>query len=243
MQLDSLALARLVDAGRPLLVGATVRDCQIAPDGQGLLMGLAGPSGFRTLRFSVQRRYSRWHLAGKLPSRVEALENHVSTVARQKLLGATLTALTVEPGERILVCDFVRRDFTGEEEQARLIAELMGPASNLLILDHDGIIDATWKIAHSYENTFREVRPGKPYHPPPPAGRYPMRVLGIDEWREFFQQMPVEQTLQSALLQTFRGITPGVVQSVLATLEWGKNIRIIEVPDGSIPAWAAAMED
>ena len=243
MQLDSLALRRLVQEGAPLLIGGMIRDCHASIEGQGLVMGVAAPGGYRAMRFSMQRHHSRWHLIPKLPARQEAVENHLTLVARQKLVGGQITALSLEEGERIVRLDVERRDFTGSSEQYCFIAELMGPYSNLLVLDSFGIIAATWKIAHSYENLHREVRPGKPYLPPPPSGRYPMRALSEEEWSQFFHQQPVESLLQTALLQMFRGLTPGVIQAALSDLEWAKNTRIADVTDDLIPIWAAVIED
>lgn len=243
MQLDSLALARLADAARPLLVGGVVRDCHAAPDGQGIVMAIGGTRGPLAMAFSMSRRYSRWTLIDRIPPRQEALENHLSMVARQKLGGAVIEAVEVPEGERILILRLVRRDFTGGEEHLSFVAELMGPYSNLLLLDATEVILATWKVVHSYENAYREIRAGKQYAPPPPAGRFPMRAMSVDEWTQFFTQQPLEAKLQGALLQTFRGCTPGVVQAVLQELGWEKDLVIADVTGEQYARWAAAVEE
>ncbi|HYE79960.1 MAG TPA: NFACT family protein, partial [bacterium] len=241
MQLDSLALARLAEAARPLLLGGALRDCHAAPDGQGLVMGVATVQGPRPMWFSLSRRFSRWHLIDRLPQRQEALENHLTMVARQRLSGAIIEDLEVPAGERILTLRLLRRDFTGSEERSSLVAELMGPYSNLLVLDSAGVILATWKVVHSYENAYREVRAGKPYVPPPPTGRHPMDTMALEEWRQFFSQQPLEFKVQAALLQTFKGCTPGVVQAILADLGWEKEAVVADVTEDQIPRWAGAV--
>jgi len=243
MQQDALCLARLLDSARPLLAGAIIRDCQSAPDGRGLIVALANAQGCRGMLFSLNARHSRWHLLQDLPPRNAALDTHLVMVARQKLTGGHIREIEQPSGERLLSIATTRRDFTGETEEYRLIAELMGPDSNLLVLDADGTILATWRIAHAYDNAYREIRPGKTYVPPPPPGRLPMQPLPVEEWRRFaFQQGP-ERPWQGLLLATFRGLTPGLIQAACASADIPPRTPVGSLTSAQLHHWAAAIED
>jgi|GEM_PF-5849914 len=243
MQQDALLLARLLDVARPLLIGATIRECQATPDGRGLLVALAGAQGIRGMLFSLNARHSRWHLIDDMPSRIAPNENHLSMVARQKLAGAVILDITQTPGDRVLDIRCERREFTGASNELRLIAELMGPDSNLLVVEGDGTILATWRIAHAYDNAYREIRPGKAYVPPPPAGRFPMRPLPLEEWTKFAEQQAPERPWQGSLLATFRGLTPGVVQAACEVAGIGPRDPVGNITPIQLRAWAGAIED
>jgi predicted ribosome quality control (RQC) complex YloA/Tae2 family protein len=110
------------------------------------------------------------------------------------------------PGERV-----VRLLFAGAAgERWCLVAELLGPHANLILLDsEEQIVDALQRT----EGKARTILPGLPYRPP---GR-PSRIdLGAD-----LPEMPAGVPFRTWLLETVSPMTPLLAEDLAAGVEAG----------------------
>jgi predicted ribosome quality control (RQC) complex YloA/Tae2 family protein len=90
------------------------------------------------------------------------------TMLRKHLGGGRLSAITQSGLERVLNFDFVCTTEIGDTVNNRLIIEVMGRTSNLIIVNTESgrILDAIKRVPHSVSAT-RQVLPGLEYEPPP----------------------------------------------------------------------------
>lgn len=87
-------------------------------------------------------------------------------VLRKHLDGARLIGISQDGLERIVTLTFAVRDELGEPCRKRLLVEIMGRHSNILLLDSANvIIDAIRRVGD--EEAVRPILPGLPYTPPP----------------------------------------------------------------------------
>ena len=73
--------------------------------------------------------------------------------------GRTLTDVSLSRGDRVLTFHL--------DSGARLVFEITGRHTNLILVDSEGIIDGALRKVTSKESGYREIRPGIPYIPPP----------------------------------------------------------------------------
>jgi predicted ribosome quality control (RQC) complex YloA/Tae2 family protein len=153
------------------------------------------------LLLSASPRASRLHLTnGKPPN--PAAPPRFCQLLRSRL--SRLLEIDRLPGERI-----VRLIFAGESGvRWTLVAELLGPRANLILLDgEERIVDALQRC----EGEMREILPGKPYRPP----ERPFRV----DLEAALPQIPEGAPFSDWLLRTVTPMTP----LLAADLEAGVN--------------------
>ena len=76
-----------------------------------------------------------------------------------QLSGATLTSVEVTPGDRIIRFLF--------ESGVTLVFEMTGRHANLILTGADSVIFGALRTVTGRESSFREIRPGVTYSPPP----------------------------------------------------------------------------
>ena len=163
MNLSPFTLKRLVDELAPHLDQALVQDIfLIAP--HHLYLDLED----RHLLLSGAPSQSR--VVFTTPS--EQAERVRIPWADRFLLKGRITSLTQVPGERILELIFAKKDRLGGRSESRLICELIGRYSNIILTDHPGgkILGALRQV-NGRVNRTRQILPGKPYQPPPALDR------------------------------------------------------------------------
>ena len=90
---------------------------------------------------------------------------------RKQLIGARIEAVRQIGGDRILHVDLDAVNELGDHVRRRLVLEIMGRHSNLLLLDeNDRILEATRHV-NPEMSRIRQIQPGMAYLPPPPQDR------------------------------------------------------------------------
>lgn len=125
---------------------------------------------------------------------------------RKHISGAKITAIEQQGLDRIVKFEFESRDELGFNKTYKLIIEIMGKHSNLVLTDSSNIIVDAVKHLDSSMNRFREVLPGLPYVYPP-GGDKLNPLLSSSE--DFNRMLSVSDTVTIAkFLQTsFMGIS------------------------------------
>ena len=89
---------------------------------------------------------------------------------RKHLTGGRLTAVRMEPGDRIVYFDFLCTNEMGDLVTNTLCAELMGRYSNLVLVQSGRIIDALKRVDFE-DSEIRQLLPGLAYTVPPKPAR------------------------------------------------------------------------
>jgi predicted ribosome quality control (RQC) complex YloA/Tae2 family protein len=216
MDYSTLAVMTSVAAG--VLDQARLRHVIGLPSGDILLqfdiaLDEAGPGHFDTWLLSAHPALFRFHPFLDAPPR-RSVPSHIVDVASHHLSGARVDRIEITPFERIIIFHFTRRDYSGEETGLRLIAELMGKHSNIVLVDNRDIILASYKPVHAYQSRFREVRSGKIYQPPPPQDRIPPREFTQSEWTDFLNSAAERTPVGEHIAAAFRGVSPSWSETI-----------------------------
>jgi predicted ribosome quality control (RQC) complex YloA/Tae2 family protein len=161
------------------------------------------------LLLSASPRASRLHLTHAKPPN-PAAPPRFCQLLRSRL--SRLLEIERLPGERI-----VRLTFAGEAGvRWTLVAELLGPRANLILLDgEERIVDALQRCA----GEVREILPGKPYRPPERPFRLDLEAA--------LPQIPEDTPFSDWLLRTVAPMTPLMAADLAAGV--GAGLRPSEV--------------
>jgi len=208
--MDITTVRAVLSEIRPLLVPSRFEKAQ-QPDAQTLHIGLRALEGLHWLEISWQAEAPRLLLIPP-PDRV----GEGSTLARQlqhSLHRLALVALPQEGFERVVELRFAIRP--GAPTSRRLLVELMGRHSNVLLLDKAGRLITLAKQVSERQSRLRPLSTGDGYHPPPPlAKRPPSREEPYEHWRGLLSLVP--GPLERAMRRTYQGMSPALVRQLSA---------------------------
>ena len=86
---------------------------------------------------------------------------------RKQLTGARVTEIRQEEGDRIIHIDFDAVNELGDHVLRRLVLEIMGRHSNLMMLDENGRILEAARHVNAEMSRVRQIQPGMIYQAPP----------------------------------------------------------------------------
>ena len=132
---------------------------------------------------------------------------------RKHLVGARLLEVSTEGWERVFVLKFQNTDELGDSSVKKLIVEIMGRHSNVILVNEAGIIlDAAVHVDDTMSR-IREVLPARHYLPPPPQVRIPPEEVFLQLSRDpgSLLAVPVPaRNIELTLLETLQGFSPAL---------------------------------
>jgi predicted ribosome quality control (RQC) complex YloA/Tae2 family protein len=209
MQVDFITLACLHDYLDSLL-GARVQGV-LLPDERSLALELYAGRRLQLLA-SAQSQAPRLLLVPEAPRRGVGPETPLLLLLRKWVRGARLVDVTQPPWERVLVMHL-----SGRAGECRLVVELMGRYSNIILVGSDGIVLEAVKHVGPKMSRTRTTLPGHPYQfPPQPPNRRPPLGLNVFEWTHRLAQADGDEVLHRWLMGRFLGISKVLAQEIAA---------------------------
>jgi predicted ribosome quality control (RQC) complex YloA/Tae2 family protein len=204
---DSFVLAEVVDECQGGLRGRVQRITQPAP--LDVVLEIHSNRQDYSLLLSADPSWARAYLISK---RLKAPKQPpVFCMALRKALeGAFIDTIRQVGFDRIL--DIHLQGVDGQ--QYRLIAELMGKHSNLILANEKGEIINAVKHITTKQSRLREVLPHRPYLPPPTTGKPNPLTIRSERFDYLFQQKG-ETSVEKWLVETFEGISPFLAKELL----------------------------
>lgn len=207
MHVDHLTLACLRDRLDGLL-GARVQRV-VLPDERSVGLELYAGKRFQLL-ISAHPQHARMLLVPQKPRRGVETATPLLLLLRKWVRGGRMVDVTQPPWERIL-----ELHFEGEAGPCRLVAELIGRYSNLILVGPQGkVLEATKHVGPEM-NRYRVTLPGQPYEPPPqPPGKQPPTGVSALEWAALLASGEPGQPLQRLLTSRLFGVSPMAAREV-----------------------------
>jgi predicted ribosome quality control (RQC) complex YloA/Tae2 family protein len=205
MPFDAIVLAACVGELQPELTGAKVNKVH-QPDEHTLIIRYHGQSGNGRLLLCNEPQNGRIHkYSGNRENPAKAPQ--FVMVLRKWLEGARIKEIVATPNERIATLNFIARNELGDPVELRLIIEIMGKHSNIVLVDGRGVILDGIRRYGSQLSRYREVLPGRPYLPPPPITKLPFVPPDVDSLATALYNA-ADENLAQALKQKVSGISP-----------------------------------
>ncbi len=204
MALDGTVVACLARELNQALSGARIS--KIAqPEADELLLTAKGSAGQLRLVLSANASLPLAYLTREnKPSPVTA--PNFCMLLRKHLAGGRIRSVS-QPGlERVLVLEIEHLDEMGDPCTKRLILEIMGKHSNLILTDdQDQILDAIKHIS-AQVSSVREVLPGRPYFIPAQEGKANPLEETADGFRSRVRTQP--KPVAKAIYGAYTGLSP-----------------------------------
>jgi len=133
---------------------------------------------------------------------------------RKHLSAARIVDISQPDGERILHFDMETLDEMGFSVNRRLVVEIMGKHSNILLLDMASgkIIDSIKHVSFD-SSRVRQVLPGIEYTAPPAQDKIPFSSISRDQFRALFSD---DLRPEKAIMDGISGLSPVIAQCIAA---------------------------
>ncbi len=204
MALDGIVVANLAYELNQKLAGSRIsRIAQPEPDE--LLLTFKGNAGSLRLLLSANASLPVAYLTDQNRQAPPAAPNFCMLL-RKHIANGRILSVTQPSMERILVFMIEHLDEMGDLCTRRLILELMGKHSNLILTDADGRILDSIKHISAQISSVREVLPGRPYFIPAQEGKKdPLEETAAG----FLETVPTQpKTTAKAIYGSYTGLSP-----------------------------------
>ncbi len=212
MPLDAVTVCALTEELSKTCIGAKIDKVQ-QPERDMLIFHLRMPRANRKLLVSAGSGNARVHLTSAV------FENPAEPpmfcmLLRKHLTGARIVSI-VQPGfERLICFELETFDELGISARKKLVAELMGRNSNLVLVGADGIIiDCLRRMSFAGDN-MRCLQPGMLYRLPPAQKKTDFFSSDIGTVAEKINKADTDIPPEKWLMDTFSGLSPLVCREL-----------------------------
>ncbi len=134
---------------------------------------------------------------------------------RKHLIGGKIKKIYTSGLERIVIIELECFSELNDLITKKLIIELMGKHSNIILLNDNDIIIDSLRHLDSYSNSLRDILPAHPYVFPDTTKK---NLLSINNFEEFYEITKDLNSLDIGIANVFNGISRICVQSILTEL-------------------------
>lgn len=209
MSLDSFFITAQTSALDARLSGARI-DKIFMPRPAEIVLSIRGEAGNERLMISAGGSNSGIYLTSLRPENPPA-PPMLCMLLRKHMQGGRILSVSQPEGERMMVITFSSTDELGRVSEKRLVCELMGKRTNILLLDENGIILGCVKKVDYEMSPDRALLPGLAYRMPPRSGR--PSVYELDEER--LASLLEGASDSDAILERLDGMSPLTARELL----------------------------
>jgi predicted ribosome quality control (RQC) complex YloA/Tae2 family protein len=226
MPLDAILLSALTEE-----LSLSICDMRVdritQPEKDVFIFALRKPGKSVRLLLSAGVGSARVHLT-ELPSENPQTPPMFCMLLRKHLTGARIMGINQPHLERVIELEFAASDEIGTSGCKRIIVEMIGKRSNLILCGRDGrIIDCLRKVDAEMSEA-RQVLPGMFYRLPPPQNKLEPFAVTEEEFALLLEDTPREMKLESWLLNTFTALSPLICREIAHSVAGREDIRISE---------------
>ena len=212
MAMDGFSVSALMCEIKQILVGSKVDKIQQTEHDE-LLISFFGPCGGKKLRLTANAAVARVCLTDdkKQSPKTAPL---FCMLLRKHLSGNKLIDVTQPGFERVMEFTFEGLNDLGDVTCKKLIAELMGRHSNIVLVEENGrIIDSIRHIDFSV-SSVRQILPGLTYACPPPQDKKNPMECALSDIVNTLQDADKSLKIDRAVLSCFRGVSPLIAREI-----------------------------
>ncbi len=208
MAFDGITTAGIAAELQETLAGGVISRI-IQPERDELMLTVRSKGGQKLLLMSANASLPLIYLTD-VKKEAPMTAPNFCMLLRKHLQGGQITEIVQPSLERIIMIGIMHRDELGDLCRKKLIIELMGKYSNIILTDDgDRILDSIKRVPSSV-SSVREVLPGRNYFIPETTGkRNPLAASGED-FINGMEQAPGD--VVHALYGTYTGLSPSAAE-------------------------------
>ena len=206
MPLDAVCISAIAGELRSRITGARV-DKIFQPERDAVVLNLHTASGNSKLLISASSGSARISLTTAQMDNPQQ-PPMFCMLLRKHIAGGRITAVNQPDMERIVELELDCRDDMGFPATKRLIVELMGKWSNIVLVDEENrILDCIHKSSGAV-SAMRSLLPGLFYHYPDPQEKADLIAMSDDAIGELISNRDRDIVCEKWMMDTFLGISP-----------------------------------
>ena len=230
MSFDGIFLHLITNEIKEKLVGFRV-DKIYQPSKEELMFNFRTFDGTEKLLLSAKADCPRIQLTNQFVENPKQ-PPMLTMLLRKHLSGAKLRDIEQEDFERIVTFVFDATNELGDPVVFRLVVEIMGRYSNIILIDGDGIIVECVKKIDEQTSSVREVLPGLRYELPPPQSKKNVLTADIGELEDSINSLGVKKSL--AYQEVLQGISPIVARELEHGMTLNELVEHIKNPEPTV---------
>ena len=213
MPLDAAVINALKNELKEELIGARIDKVQM-PEKDVLLLSVRGNQGNRKLLLSSNVGTARVHfteMSFENPSEPPMF----CMLMRKHLVGARIVDILQPDFERMLIFQLSSRDEMGVLSEKQLVVELLGRASNIILVNEEGNIIDCIRRADFGETAVRRLLPGMLYRMPSKQNKTPFYTVDSSERRHVWQEAEDNNNPEKSIMDLFSGLSPLICREIV----------------------------
>ena len=213
MPMDAAVVCAVKNELKEELIGARIDKVQM-PEKDVLLLSVRGNNGNRKLLLSSNVGTARVHFT-EMSYENPAEPPMFCMLMRKHLVGARIVDITQPDYERMLIFRLSSRDEMGVLSEKQLIVELLGRASNIILVNDEGNIVDCIRRADFGETAARRLLPGMFYRMPEKQRKTPFYSVESLERREVWENAEKRESLEKTIMDLFSGLSPLICREIV----------------------------
>ena len=211
MPMDGMTVGFAVRELDRMLAGGRI-DRITQPERDLVMLLVRAGNANRKLLLCASPNNARCHLTGG--NYANPLEpSGFCMLLRKQLLGARILSVSQQEGDRIVHVDMDMINEMGDHERRRLVLEIMGRHSNLILLDGNGKILEAVRHVSGDMNRVREILPGLTYVAPPSQNKLNPETLTAGQLLDKLSEKTGVR-FPKALMETVTGLSPAAAEEL-----------------------------
>ena len=198
------------------LTGARI-DKVFEPNKNEIILGLYSEKKNYALDICIESQNCRINLTTNAKPNPQIAPNFCMLL-RKNLIGLKLKNLITFDLERLIVIEFEGFDDVDDIISKKLIIELMGKHSNIILLDDNNIIIDSMRHIRELDENFRDILPHTKYSFPTSNKKSFLELRDFEEFSNCINGTNIED-LPSQISNTFNGISKNFISAIIRHLE------------------------
>ena len=198
------------------LTGARI-DKVFEPNKNEIILGLYSEKKNYALDICIESQNCRINLTTNAKPNPQIAPNFCMLL-RKNLIGLKLKNLITFDLERLIVLEFEGFDDVDDIISKKLIIELMGKHSNIILLDDNNIIIDSMRHIRELDENFRDILPHTKYSFPTSNKKSFLELRDFEEFSNCISCTNIED-LPSQISNTFNGISKNFISAIISHLK------------------------
>lgn len=198
------------------LTGARI-DKVFEPNKNEIILGLYSEKKNYALDICIESQNCRINLTTNAKQNPQVAPNFCMLL-RKNLIGLKLKNLITFDLERLIVLEFEGFDDVDDIISKKLIVELMGKHSNIILLDDNNIIIDSMRHIRELDENFRDILPHTKYSFPTSNKKSFLELRDFEKFSNCINSTNIED-LPLQISNTFNGISKNFISAIIRHLE------------------------
>lgn len=212
MAFDGILVFALTNELKNALTGGRIEKIY-QPEKDEIILVIHSNSSTMRLLVSANSNYPRAHIT--IDQKTNPLTAPMFCMyLRKHLQSGRIIDITSHELERIIIFHIESMGELGDIEEKRLIVEIMGRHSNIILVDKYDKILACNKYIDITVSRLRQILPGLTYELPPPQNKTNILTASESDIKEVIDKCPASGRIDKFILSSFAGFSPLISREI-----------------------------